>query len=92
MEPIQLLKYEGGSQYHAHHDHSSKNSRILSLVACFGDDFEGGELEFPFFNKTIKLEKNSLILVVFLSVFQQHYHQWRAPPYFRKADGQGGFV
>ena len=62
VEPIQLLKYEGGSQYHAHHDHSSKNSRILSLVACFGDDFEGGELEFPFFNKTIKLEKNSLIL------------------------------
>jgi hypothetical protein len=62
VEPIHLLKYEGGSQYHAHHDHSSSNSRILSLVACFGEDFEGGELEFPFFNKTIKLEKNSLVL------------------------------
>lgn len=61
-EAITLLKYEGNAQYHAHHDHSSSNGRILSLIACFGEDFEGGELEFPFFNKTIKLEKNSLIL------------------------------
>jgi hypothetical protein len=62
VEVINLLKYEGSAQYHSHHDHSSSNGRILSLIACFGDDFEGGELEFPFFNKTIKLEKNSLIL------------------------------
>jgi predicted 2-oxoglutarate/Fe(II)-dependent dioxygenase YbiX len=34
----------------------------LSLVACFSDGFEGGELEFPFFDLKIKLEKNSLVL------------------------------
>jgi hypothetical protein len=59
---MQLLKYENSAQYHAHHDHSSENQRVLSLVACFGEEFEGGELEFPYFNKTIKLEKNSLVL------------------------------
>ena len=62
VEGMQLLKYESNAQYHSHHDHSPNNSRVLSLVACFGEDFEGGELEFPYFNKTIKLEKNSLVL------------------------------
>ena len=62
VEGMQLLKYENNAQYHAHHDHAPSNARVLSLVACFGEDFEGGELEFPYFNKTIKLEKNSLVL------------------------------
>jgi hypothetical protein len=62
VEAMQLLKYENNAQYHAHHDHTSANRRVLSLVACFGEDFDGGELEFPYFNKTIKLEKNSLVL------------------------------
>jgi hypothetical protein len=57
-----LLKYLDGGEYHIHHDHSSSNGRVLSLVACLGDDFEGGELEFNNFDLTIKLEKNSLVL------------------------------
>jgi hypothetical protein len=57
-----LLKYIDGGEYHIHHDHSPDNSRVLSLVACLGDDFEGGELEFNNFDLTVKLEKNSLIL------------------------------
>jgi|LakMenE01Jun11ns_1017448.scaffolds.fasta_scaffold9849624_3 hypothetical protein len=61
-ENINLLKYENNAQYHSHHDHASINGRILSLVACFSDGFEGGELEFPFFDLKIKLEKNSLVL------------------------------
>ena len=59
---ISLLKYQNNAQYHTHHDHHPSNERILSLVACLGNDFEGGELEFPFFDLTIKLEKNSLVL------------------------------
>lgn len=62
IEGMQLLKYENNAQYHAHHDHSPQNQRVLSLVACFGDEFDGGELEFPYFNQTIKLEKNSLVM------------------------------
>lgn len=61
-ERLNLLKYENNAQYHAHHDHGPTNGRILSLVACFSDGFSGGELEFPFFNLKIKLEKNSLVL------------------------------
>lgn len=57
-----LLKYIDGGEYHIHHDHSPANERVLSLVACLGDEFEGGELEFNNFNLTIKLEKNSLVL------------------------------
>jgi hypothetical protein len=57
-----LLKYIDGGEYHIHHDHSSKNGRVLSLVACLGDDFDGGELEFNNFDLTIKLDKNSLVL------------------------------
>lgn len=58
-----LLKYSHSAEYHIHHDHGSDNSRVLSLVACLGDDdFEGGELEFNKFNLTIKLKKNSLII------------------------------
>lgn len=57
-----LLKYSNGGEYHIHQDHSPQNERVLSLVACFGEEFEGGELEFPYFNLTIKLEKNSLVL------------------------------
>lgn len=57
-----LLKYQYGGEYHIHHDHDSNNARVLSLVACLGDDFEGGELEFNNFNLKIKLEKDSLVL------------------------------
>lgn len=57
-----LLKYSHSAEYHVHTDHGSDNSRVLSLVACLGNEFEGGELEFNNFDLTIKLEKNSLVL------------------------------
>lgn len=57
-----LLKYYPGAEYHLHCDHGSTNSRILSLVGSLGDDCDGGELEFPFFDISIKLKKNSLVL------------------------------
>jgi hypothetical protein len=57
-----LLKYTNGGQYHIHHDHGPDNSRVASLVACLGDEFEGGELEFNRFNLKIKLKRNSLIM------------------------------
>ena len=55
-----LLKYQDGAEYHIHHDHGPDNQRVLSMVACLSDGFVGGELEFPYFNTTIKLEKNSI--------------------------------
>jgi hypothetical protein len=59
---LQILKYSNGGEYHAHHDHGSDNSRVLSLVACLSDDFEGGELEFPLFKKKFKLAAGSVAL------------------------------
>jgi hypothetical protein len=61
-EGFRVLKYSGGGEYHIHHDHHPVNARVLSLVACLGGDFEGGELEFNNFDVSIKLEKNSVIL------------------------------
>jgi hypothetical protein len=57
-----VLKYTHDAEYHIHHDHAPDNSRVLSVVASLGSDCEGGELEFPYFKKTFKLEKNDVIL------------------------------
>lgn len=56
-----LLKYSHSAEYHIHTDHSPNNSRVLSMVACLGENFDGGELEFNNFNLTIKLRKNSVV-------------------------------
>lgn len=56
-----LLKYSHSAEYHIHTDHSPENSRVLSMVACLGEDFDGGELEFNNFDLTIKLKKNSVV-------------------------------
>lgn len=58
-----LLKYSGGSEYHIHFDHASANERVLSMVACLGEEeFEGGELEFNNFTLKVKLNKDDIIL------------------------------
>lgn len=57
-----ILKYSSGGEYHIHQDHHPTNERVLSMVACLGNEFEGGELEFNNFNLTIKLNKNDLVL------------------------------
>lgn len=60
-EGYRVLKYGGGAEYHAHHDHYHSNARSLSLVAFLNDDFTGGELVFPRFDVTIKPQKGSII-------------------------------
>lgn len=52
-EGWRLLKYAGGGEYHAHYDHSPRNSRIVSVVAFLETPEAGGQLEFPFFDVTI---------------------------------------
>ena len=59
---LQVLKYLDGGEYHHHHDHAPDNSRVLSMVACLDDNFEGGELEFPFFKTRLKLNAGSVVL------------------------------
>jgi hypothetical protein len=59
---LQVLKYLDGGEYHHHYDHAPDNARVLSMVACLDDNFEGGELEFPFFDVKIKLSAGSVAL------------------------------
>jgi len=61
-EGMNLLKYTGNAEYHRHYDHGPNNARVLSMVASMGDDCDGGELEFPYFDISLKLKKGSVIL------------------------------
>jgi hypothetical protein len=58
----QVLKYSHDAEYHIHHDHAPDNARVISVVASLGSDCVGGELEFPYFKKTLKLNKNDLTI------------------------------
>lgn len=57
-----LLKYAGGGEYHAHYDHSSKNERVLSVVAFLKTPEEGGHLEFPFFGVTVEPTAGDVVI------------------------------
>jgi prolyl 4-hydroxylase len=47
-EPLQVLRYSPGQQYHPHLDAlpSGDNQRILTMLVYLNDDYEGGETRF----------------------------------------------
>jgi hypothetical protein len=57
-----LLRYRGGQQYKLHDDFSIINRRAISFLIYLNDDYEGGNIEFPFVNVNLKPEKNSLVI------------------------------
>jgi hypothetical protein len=57
-----LLKYRVGDFFKTHTDASHDFPRQLSLVYYINDDYEGGELEFPHLNLTIKPLAGELII------------------------------
>lgn len=62
-EPFSLLRYENSQEYKKHYDGgSSLVPRVVSAVCYLNDDYEGGEIEFPYFNVKIKPEPGMLIL------------------------------
>lgn len=61
-EGYRVLKYSGGGEYKAHHDHAAMNSRSLSLVAFLNDDFTGGNLTFPRFDISIKPKAGNIVM------------------------------
>lgn len=62
-----LLRYEPGNRMHIHTDSSAENQRVISTCMYLNDDYVGGEINFPYFNKTIKPESGDVI--VFCSEF-----------------------
>ena len=57
-----ILKYGEGAEYHYHWDHHPDNSRVVSMVAFLNDVPNGGELEFPLFDVTIKPKAGSVVV------------------------------
>lgn len=62
VEGFQMLKYEVGGQYKAHHDAYPAAKRSVSVVIYLNDDYKGGEIEFTNFDLKIKPKAGTLIL------------------------------
>lgn len=67
QEDYSLLKYSGGEEYKAHHDGVPANGRSVSAIVYLNDDYEGGELEFPYHG--IRIKPRAGMLIVFPSSF-----------------------
>jgi hypothetical protein len=61
-EPYSVLKYYENTEYHAHYDHFRDNRRAFSVVANLMAPEEGGELEFPRMDVSIKPEIGSVVI------------------------------
>jgi len=62
MESINFIKYEPGAYFKSHVDHGPSYSSVVSCVVYFNDDFEGGELSFPYFdNYTYRPEAGDIL-------------------------------
>ena len=61
-EGYRVLKYGGGAEYTAHHDHFNTNNRVLSIVAFLNDGYTGGSLTFPRFNVSIEPKAGTVVL------------------------------
>jgi prolyl 4-hydroxylase len=67
-EPLIILRYRPGQQYHRHHDAlpGLENQRIKTALVYLGDDYQGGETEFPRIG--FKLRGNKGDVLVFRNV------------------------
>lgn len=61
-EGYSLLKYQSGEEYKMHYDGGTGVGRAISAVCYLNNDYEGGEIEFPYFKIKIKPEPGMLIL------------------------------
>jgi hypothetical protein len=61
-EGFDLLKYQAGQEYKAHHDGDTGLGRAYSPILYLNDDYSGGELEFVNFNITIKPKAGMLVI------------------------------
>jgi len=62
-EDFQLLKYSGGQHYKPHSDGgTSFVPRQVTALCYLNDDYEGGELEFPYFGIKLKPQKGMLVM------------------------------
>jgi predicted 2-oxoglutarate/Fe(II)-dependent dioxygenase YbiX len=61
-EGVSLLKYSEGEYYGDHYDYHPSNRRQITAICYLNNSFEGGEIEFPYFDIKIKPQPGMLIL------------------------------
>lgn len=61
MEAINFIKYGEGQHFQVHTDSGFSYFCTLSSVGFFNDDYEGGELWFPYLNLKFKAQKGDII-------------------------------
>jgi predicted 2-oxoglutarate/Fe(II)-dependent dioxygenase YbiX len=61
-EGYSVLKYTEGTEYKQHYDCGGEHKeRVVSMLLYLNDDYEGGELEFPFFGIKYKPSAGDII-------------------------------
>lgn len=65
---MSILKYETAGYLPAHTDHGS-SSRTLSVVLYLNDDFDGGEITFPYVGNGITIKPTAGSAIFFPSMF-----------------------
>lgn len=61
MEAINFVKYVEGDHFEVHTDSGFSYFCTLSSVAWFNDDYDGGELWFPYMNLKFKPQKGDIL-------------------------------
>jgi predicted 2-oxoglutarate/Fe(II)-dependent dioxygenase YbiX len=61
-EPYSILKYGEGQEYKSHYDGGTDTGRSISAIVYLNDNYDGGGIEFPFFNVKIKPQAGMLML------------------------------
>jgi predicted 2-oxoglutarate/Fe(II)-dependent dioxygenase YbiX len=61
-ESYNMLRYQGGQEYKAHADGTTKDGRSVSAIIYLNNDYEGGEVEFVNYGIKIKPEPGMLLL------------------------------
>jgi hypothetical protein len=61
-EGYSLLKYSGGQEYKQHYDGDTGIGRAITAICYLNDNYQGGEIEFPYFKLKIKPQPGMLML------------------------------
>ena len=62
MEAINFIRYKPGQHFAVHADHGFSYTCTLSSVMYLNDDYEGGELWFPYLNINFKPQAGDIVL------------------------------
>jgi predicted 2-oxoglutarate/Fe(II)-dependent dioxygenase YbiX len=62
MEAINFIRYRENQHFQVHTDHGFSYTCTVSSVVYFNDDYEGGELWFPYLDLTFKPEAGDIVM------------------------------